>query len=231
LRTLPAHDGPVHCLAYAPNGAHLASGGQDGIVRIWHLASGRVVRELAGLRHESVGALAFTPDGKRLVFGHRATPREIVAWDWHNRIIVGSSLEEDARGICALAHAPDRPIVLAATLDGGLLAWDVPAEGRGLRPAPRPLSAVRQAILSLAISPDGRTVAAATGERNLLLFDAHIRMQRAIYRGNGSLMTVTWSPDGKYLATGERSGVVGIWKADPFEEMAHREGHDGMVLA
>jgi WD40 repeat protein len=35
-------------LAFSPNGKFLASGGEDGIVRIWDIASSSVLKELKG---------------------------------------------------------------------------------------------------------------------------------------------------------------------------------------
>jgi len=37
LRTLTGHTGWVHSAAWAPNGAQLASTGNDGTVRVWHV--------------------------------------------------------------------------------------------------------------------------------------------------------------------------------------------------
>ncbi len=51
-------------LAFAPDGSLLAVGG-DGVVRLFHLASGREVGRLAA-DYGNVSSLAFSPDGKRL---------------------------------------------------------------------------------------------------------------------------------------------------------------------
>src|SRR3954466_7646592 len=53
------------CLAFLPDGKHLASGGTDGALRVWAVADGREVRSLR-VKDGTVTALAVTADGKRL---------------------------------------------------------------------------------------------------------------------------------------------------------------------
>jgi WD40 repeat protein len=65
IRTLRGHTGAVLDLAFAPDGARIATSGSDGTVRIWDAASGASLLVLRG--HESaVGAVAFSPDGTKL---------------------------------------------------------------------------------------------------------------------------------------------------------------------
>ncbi|HVK14082.1 MAG TPA: serine/threonine-protein kinase [Gemmataceae bacterium] len=61
LATLDGHDGPVLCVAFAGDGSLLASGGNDGTVRMWRASDGT---ELAVLRgHDGpVRAVAVSPD-------------------------------------------------------------------------------------------------------------------------------------------------------------------------
>jgi WD40 repeat protein len=65
-RTIEAHRGWVRALAVSPDGKTLASCGNDRLVKLWSIADGKLLRELAG--HAShVYNTAFHPDGKHLV--------------------------------------------------------------------------------------------------------------------------------------------------------------------
>ena len=63
-----AHRGWVRCLAADSQGRWLASGGDDGVVRLWSADTGKLVR--AWSDHEAhVASVAFHPDGARLATG------------------------------------------------------------------------------------------------------------------------------------------------------------------
>jgi hypothetical protein len=58
----------VVAIAFSPDGRTLASGGGDGPIRLWEVASGREVRRLEG--HTAwVRAVSFSPDGRTLASG------------------------------------------------------------------------------------------------------------------------------------------------------------------
>jgi WD40 repeat protein len=68
----------VRVLAFAADGQTLATGGQDGAVRLWDATTGRE-RALLGGHARSVLALAFLPDGRTLA---TASPDGTVQF-WH----------------------------------------------------------------------------------------------------------------------------------------------------
>ncbi len=45
---LDGHNEAVHCMAFSPNGALLASGGDDKVVKLWSPLTGRLQGELKG---------------------------------------------------------------------------------------------------------------------------------------------------------------------------------------
>jgi WD40 repeat protein len=72
----------VWSLAFSPDGRWLASGGLDGLAKIWDAKTGREQATLRG-NIGDVWAVAFSPDGKRLATGsgYGETKGEVKVWD------------------------------------------------------------------------------------------------------------------------------------------------------
>lgn len=87
--------------------------------------------------------------------------------------------------------------------------------------------------LSVAISPDDRTIATGGNDETILLWpaagaDAPI----ATLRGHkGAVNGVAFSPDGKRLASCEMYKIVKLWDASSGAELASVEDHEGSVRA
>jgi WD40 repeat protein len=79
LPRLRGHEGgPIHALAFSPDGRSLASGGMGRAVRLWELATGGQRREFRG-HLGAVLALAFAPDGDNLASG--SADATVLVWD------------------------------------------------------------------------------------------------------------------------------------------------------
>src|SRR5207245_2455417 len=121
LATLRGHRGMVRSLALSPNGALLASGGEDHQICVWDAATYRLRLTLEGHR-KSIRTVVFSPDGRLLASG--GEDGTLFLWDWKMGKSVARWRVAGGR-IYALAFTPDNR-TLAATMTGaGVQLWDV----------------------------------------------------------------------------------------------------------
>ncbi len=113
------HEVEVKSLAVSPDGATLASGGADGSVIVWDLASRRPRAHLRG-HAETVQSLLFSPDGALLASAgiEPGTPAEVFLWDMA-RYRLWTRLEVPSHIRMHIAFAPDGR-TLATTGDDGV---------------------------------------------------------------------------------------------------------------
>ncbi|HEX7734019.1 MAG TPA: protein kinase [Ktedonobacteraceae bacterium] len=113
---------PVNAVAWSPNGAYLASGGDDQIVHIWDVRSNRLV----GTYHhhlKPISALSWAPDSARIVSGSLAS--NVYVWDaMSGQTIV--SFRAHVGDILAVAWSPDGRAILSGGSDCRVYVWNAP---------------------------------------------------------------------------------------------------------
>ena len=80
-----AHTGPAYCVEFHPSGQWLASSGQDGLVCLWEVGTGKLVSELKG-HTKSVTSARFSPDGTSLLSG--SNDLTVKFWDLNTGQVV-----------------------------------------------------------------------------------------------------------------------------------------------
>jgi WD40 repeat protein len=130
----------------------------------------------------------------------------------HREHVIGF-LNNQATQVTDLAFHPTKPILASGDYDGQVILWDlvrrVPLAS--LAGHVDPQYGKNAGILSIAFSPDGRLLAVASDDEMVVVWDVDRRVKAATLANLG--FSVTFSPDGQTLASGNRQGVS-LWDLD-----------------
>jgi serine/threonine protein kinase len=214
-------DGPLWSLAFSPDGQMLATGGNEGAVRLWSPEDGQAITELKGHKLP-VLSLAFNRAGDMLATG--TTGDNVRLWQPRTHAPLSTIRHPGTR---ALTFSPDGK-VLAATA-GSKVDLLSTASGKVLRSLPH-----HYTVLALAYAPDGQALVSADARGNLKVWagrEGHAWNERTAITGhNSSVYALAFSSDGRTMASGSADQTVKLWDTVTWQERGTLKGHDNGVL-
>jgi WD40 repeat protein len=180
-------------------------------------------------------SVAFAPDGRHLAVGDYGG--EVTLWDTQSGEKT-ATFEKHRLPILCLEFSPDGKLLAVGGGDEAAPTWDQLLNGE-LRlwnvedgQLVGQCAAVRSLLQDLNFDSHGTTLAAATLEGTVVLWDMNRLEGGRILRGHtGPVNAVCWLPDGRYLASAGDDGLVRLWDIGREQGNHVYKGHQGPVTA
>jgi WD40 repeat protein len=223
--TNPQQKPPViTAVAVALGGEHVATAGDDHLVRIWSASSGQLLHTLKG-HTDWVRTLAFSPDGQTLASA--GDDHAIVIWDLATAKKL-AQLPPHPHVVYSLAYSPDGKYLATAGFEETVRIYDGAS-----RQLVKELAGPGADLRCVAFSPDSSRLAAAgrTGQvRAWTVATGEVDLEIAA-AGLGRLRTLAWLPDGQKLVSAGENRLLCVWDAHSGQPLGRVHCQTGKLLS
>ena len=228
VTTLKGHAEEIYSIAFSPDSNTIATGSADNTVRLWNVNTG--IHKTTLNRHsDDISTIAFSPDGKTIATGS-PEDQTVRLWDAqtgkHKTILTG----DRTWGITSILYSQDGGTLICGSFvsNPSTIAWWDTNKGKYKTTPEEYLST----IFSVAISPDGKTIASGSTDQTVGLWDAFSGEYKRNLSGHTDVVcAVVFSPDGNTIASGSFDNTIRLWDAHTGKHKMTLTGHTSIVFS
>lgn len=248
---LRGHQGWIHSAAFSPDGARVVTASRDRDARVWRLTGhgvGATITRSVVLRGHAgpVRSAVFSPDGARVVTASEDRTARVWRADGAGKSVI---LHGHTDWVSSAVFSPDGDLILTTSYDETARIWQ-PADAKLLATLRTSEGRNGRRTICAAFSPDGRRIAIAarggavrvwraTPKRNPLekrpapagqWREAEMDPPVVLGHHEGFVSSVTFSPDGRRIATASDDRTVRLWQPSMTPPLRILRGHGDSVV-
>jgi WD40 repeat protein len=220
VKTINGYGNWIKAISFIPQQDLLVSCHRDRMIRLWNLTNQICIHTLTG-HTDAVLTIAISPDGNYLASS--SLDRTLRIWDLQTLTCI-HTIDTQSEGICALVFSPDGSRLISGNYQAELQLWDL-AAGK----LDRTLAGHPNRIEAVALCPVRQLIATAC-ENNIRIWDLQTGdCLQTIVAHYLPVLTVAFSRDGRYLASGGMDKTAKIWDTSNWECLQTLAGHQSWI--
>jgi len=228
LRTFLGHSRAVRDVTFSNDGRRFLSAGLDNYVKLWDTESGACLRAVTTT--DTPNVVRFNPDeDKQNIFMVGTNDRKIMQFDANTGELT-QQYGQHLGAVNTITFVDDNRRFVSTSDDKSLRAWDfdIPV---AIRYVADPLM---HSMPAATLHPSGRWIACQAMNNAIQVFNAEtFKQSRRSYRGHtiaGYACQVGFSPDGRFISSGDSSGQVVFWDWKSGKLLTRLDAHKDVVI-
>ncbi|XP_028400379.1 notchless protein homolog 1-like [Dendronephthya gigantea] len=226
--TLSGHTQCVTCIKWGGEGL-IYSASQDRTIKVWKAEDGMLCRTLQGHGHW-VNTMTLSTD--YAIRTGAFDPVQIAKEEKSNKEEIKSTSEDEIKSRAFERYkevkGAKREKLVSGSDDFTLFLWE-PEENK--KPVAR-MTGHQALINEVLFSPDGRTIASASFDKSIKLWDGNTGKFLASLRGHvSSVYQIAWSADSRLLVSGSSDSTLKVWNIQSRKLLEDLPGHADEVYS
>lgn len=193
---------------FSPDGKRIATGCQDGLVRLWDFTTGQREKDLIGIA-SPIRLVRFAPDGKHLTAWYHEVG-VLSTWNLEFPERAAETVRLGSPGVMGALSQDVRYFAFSRSRHGDVELWDIP-----LGQLRHTLHSNSEQVFAITFSLNGTRVAVGSRDNPARVWDTEKgeEVLRIEHREGGEwffpdgIHALAFSPNAEYLACGDRQGV------------------------
>ncbi len=214
------HGARLSALKFSPDGALLATAGEDGSIAVWDAGTHAcIARFKEGGHTAGISDIAWAPDSRSLASA--GDDKTVCIWSLlldelgqHKgatgpRAVLGGH----SNVVFSLAYSPTGGMLASGSFDESIRLWDVRSE------TPRCLQVIAahsDPVTALSFGPDASLLASSSYDGLIRLWDVATGqcVKTIVDDDNPPVAALTFSPNGKYLLAATLDSTIRLWSIE-----------------